>query len=143
MTAALNVVWSRQKLGPSRQSRDRNQTVRQRFVPSLGVSLSLGSCYFYTFISLLDLTRNSNSFSSQGSNLNEMVHPSSILWLVFPLLCVIIQLADGNPGSYPQPKPHYSSQGGSQPYLPAPTGKRPSCAGPTDTFCTKVDYYPT
>ncbi|EFX70522.1 hypothetical protein DAPPUDRAFT_309408 [Daphnia pulex] len=71
-----------------------------------------------------------------------MVHSSSNLcWLAFPLLYVIIQFADGNPG-YPHPKPHYSPQG-SQPYLPAPTGKRPSCAGPTDTFCTKVDYYPT
>jgi len=72
----------------------------------------------------------------------EMVQLSSNLRSVVPLLYLIIQLTDGNPGSYPHPKPHYSSAS-HQPYLPAPTGKRPSCAGPTDTFCTKIDYYPT
>jgi hypothetical protein len=38
---ALNVALVDKNLSPSRQSSDRNQTVRQRFVPSLGVSLSL------------------------------------------------------------------------------------------------------
>lgn len=72
-----------------------------------------------------------------------MSHSSPNLWLVVPLLYLATQLVDGNPGSYAYPKPHYVSHGGSQPYLPAPSGKRPSCAGPWDTFCTQIEYYPT
>ena len=65
---------------------------------------------------------------------------SHILLAAF-LLQIIAQLTNGNPGPYGQyPKTHYPS---SQPYLPAPNGKRPACAGDSDTFCDKIDYYPT
>lgn len=68
-----------------------------------------------------------------------MAHSHLLVAFLFQLAT---QLTNGNPGSYGHSKPHYHSHG-SQPYLPAPNGKRPTCAGPSDTFCTTIDYYPT
>lgn len=52
--AAFDVVWSWPKNpSPNRQSSDRNPTVRQRFVPSLGLSLSVS---YLLVLSVLTLT---------------------------------------------------------------------------------------
>ena len=66
------------------------------------------------------------------------------------LLLIFTSLVNAEPrgfdgGSVPNPYgfTSYGNYGPSMNYLPAPPGKRPTCAGSSDTFCTRVDYYPT
>lgn len=64
--------------------------------------------------------------------------------MLVAFILYVIAWVDANPGSYSYVKTHHHhSYSSSQSYLAAPPGKRPSCAGESDTFCTTIDYYPT
>lgn len=98
------------------QSADGKQTVRQRF--------TLFQQFCYIFLKMAHL-------------------PAFNYLLIASLMYLTARSAHANPGAYGHNKVYNPSYTGSQPYLPALPGKRPSCAGPSDTFCTKIDYYPT
>ncbi|XP_046393934.1 protein spaetzle 5 [Ischnura elegans] len=59
-------------------------------------------------------------------------------WCLLVTLCLVaVVFAGGGP-----PCDHYGGRG-CRPFLPAPPGKRPSCASPGATFCEKPEHYPT
>lgn len=62
------------------------------------------------------------------------------LLLLSGVALVGVQCATGSYQSVAKEQTHYD---GAPSYLPAPLGKRPPCAGPSDTFCAHIDYYPT